>query len=448
MSFVLAFAVAACGAEFPAVGVSAAAAATTNARPTANAKALHGLGTLAFCWHGDVWTVTGGKVYRLGRGFRPVLSSSGHYVAYIQGFRSSSGTLWLARTDGGGKPIAPLGSTPVAATGYAWVSGTDELVAARSQWVGGNWGQTTPSVKTSSRQYGSLWVINALTGKKSTIVSNARIGSVAAGSGLVAYSVADPTPLKHPGNAPDVLYVAHLRSHGSPKPLLSTLDSGIQLAGIVGNHILYWVDPRHSASAAADGMHLYSVRTTGGRPLTLTTTLGYPSWLSFSSPDRLYAVAGDLRIVWARKTIRRYSLATGKYSLIAGNAAQVALDPAVDPGTGRIAFVAAANLSVKTSGFSSLAPLERWVGSRTRWVTKPGGASLQPVAAAGHGVYHPQWTAKPNVILYAKGSGLWLVDLSTGRTVEVVSGILDSSGNDLFGSYGHRWMTDEFDWVQ
>ena len=72
----------------------------------------------------------------------------------------------------------------------------------------------------------------------------------------------------------------------------------------------------------------------------------------------------------------------------------------------------------------------------------------QPVAAAGHGVYHPQWTAKLNVILYAKNSGLWLVDLSTGRTVEVVSEILDSSGNDLFGSYGHRWMTDEFDWVQ
>ncbi len=437
-----------CAVGFSAVGASPAAAAATNEWSAINAKALDGLGTLAFCWHHDVWTVKDGKAHDLGPGFRPVLSSSGRYVAYIKETGSSSGTLWVARTDGSGQRFAPLGSTPVAANGYAWVSGTGELVAARSNWAGGSPGQATPSTKTSPGQQGSLWAIHASTGKISTIVSNARITSVTAGSGLVAYSVVHPISSKYPGNATDVLYVAHLRPHSSPKPLLSTLDSGIQLAGIAGNHILYWVDPQHSASIAADGMVLYSVRSTGGRAQTLTTTLGYPSWLSFSSPDTLYAVAGGLRIVWARKTLRRYSLATGTYSLIAGNSAKAALDPAADPATGRIAFVAAANLDVKTWGFSSPAPLEQWIASRTLWVTKPGGASPQPVAAAGYGVYHPQWTANPNVILYAKNSGLWLVDLSTGRTVEVVSGIFGSSENDLFGFYGHRWMTDEYSWVQ
>ncbi len=446
MPFMLMLVLAVCGGGLSAAGVSAAAA--TTGRPIANAKALNGLGTLAFCWHHDIWTVKDGKAHDLGPGFRPVLSSSGRYVAYIKGIKSSSGTLWVARTDGRGQHFAPLGSTPVAANGYAWASGADELVAARSTWAEGSRGQASSSTKTSPGQQGSLWAIRASTGKKSTIVSNARIASVATGSGLVAYSVTHPMPLKHPGNATDVLYVAHLRPHSSPKPLLSTLDSGIQLAGIVGNHILYWVDPQHSASMAADGMILYSVLTTGGRPQTLTTTLGYPSWLSFSSPDTLYAVTGGLRIVWAKKTLRRYSLTTGKYSLIACNAANVALDPAADPATGRIAFVRAANLSVKTWGFSSPAPLEQWVASRTLWVTKPGGASPQPVAAVEHGVYHPQWTANPNMILYAKDSGLWLVDLSTGHTVEVVSGILGSSENDLFGFYGHRWMTDEYSWVQ
>ncbi|MHB1629105.1 MAG: TolB-like translocation protein [Bacilli bacterium] len=448
MSFIVMLALAVCGVGFSAAGVSAAATAATNGRPIANAKALDGLGTLAFCWRHDIWTVKDGKAHDLGPGFRPVLSSSGRYVAYIKGFKESSGTLWVARTDGSGQRFAPLGSTPVAATGYAWVSGTDELVAARSKWAAGSRGHTAPSAKTSSSQYGSLWVINASTRNNTTIVSNARIGSVATGAGLVAYSVVHPMPSKYPGNATDVLYVAQLRPHSSPKPLLSTLDSGIQLAGIAGNRILYWVDPQHSGSIAADGMVLYSVRSTGGRPQTLATTLGYPSWLSFSSPDTLYAVTGGLRIVWAKKTLRRYSLTTGKYSLIAGNAANVALDPAANPATGRIAFVAAANLSVKTWGFSSPAPLEQWVASRTLWVTKPGGASPQPVMAAGHGVYHPQWTANPNMILYAKDSGLWLVDLSTGRTVKVVSGILGSSENDLFGFYGHRFMTDEYSWVQ
>ncbi len=447
MSFIVMLALAVCGVEFPTVGVSAAAAAS-NERPTVNAKALDGLGTLAFCWHHDIWTVRDGKAHDLGPGFRPILSSSGRYVAYIRGFRESSGTLWVARTDGNGQRFAPLGSTPVASTGYAWLSGTDELVAARSNWAGGSQGHAAPSVKTSPPRAGSLWAIRASTGEKSTIVSNARIASVTAGYGLVAYSVVHPMPSKYPGNATDVLYVVHLRPHSFPKPLLSTWDSGIQLAGIAGNYILYWVDPQHSASIAADGMVLYSVRSTGGRAQTLTTTLGYPSWLSFSSPDTLYAVAGGLRIVWARKTLRRYSLATGKYSLIAGNSAKVALDPAADPATSRIAFVAAANLGVKTWGFSSPAPLEKWVASRTLWVTKPGGASPQPVAAAGYGVYHPTWTANPNVILYAKASGLWLVNLSTGHTVEVVSGLPGSSEDDQFGFYGHRFMADEYSWVQ
>ena len=65
-----------------------------------------------------------------------------------------------------------------------------------------------------------------------------------------------------------------------------------------------------------------------------------------------------------------------------------------------------------------------------------------------HGVYHPVWTANPNVILYAKASGLWLVNLSTGHTVEVVSGFLGSSEDDQFGFYGHRFMADEYSWVQ
>lgn len=136
----------------------------------------------------------------------------------------------MARADGSGKRFAPLGSTPVAATGYTWVPGTAELVAARSKWVVGSPGHTAPS-----------------------------------GTASVQRSVCGRT-------------TAAAHHH-----------AGLSFVALL---------PRS---------------------------------------DVLYAVTGNLRAVWTRKTIRRYSLATGRYSVVAGNAANVALDPAADPATGRVA---------------------------------------------------------------------------------------------------------------
>ena len=358
----------------------------------------------------------------------------------------SSGTLRVARTDGSGRIVAPLMKTPVAAGGYAWLPGTDSLAAAASHWVEGSRGQSAPSAPASKRQP-SLWLIRMPAGKRSVIASHVQIDSVAAGSDMIAYSVQYPVRSKYPGNATDVLFVDSLQPHSSPRPIVSAARSGIELAGIAGKQILYWVDPQHSASLAADGMVLYSMRAGGGRPQALAMTLGYPSWISVSNPATLYAVAGGPRLAWAGKTLRRYALVAGTSRLIAGNAAEVALDPAADPVTGRLAFVRATNLGIKTWGFSSPVPLKTWVASRTLWTTQPGGVAPRPVTAAGHGVYHPEWTANPNVILYAKGRGLWLVSLSAGRAVQVVSHVIGSSENDQFGFYGHRSMADEYSWI-
>lgn len=412
------------------------AAAVQGGQPVVNAKALNGLGTLAFCWRHDVWTVRDGQVHNMGAGVLPTLSTSGRYVAYMKEGGSSSGTLWVARTDGSGHPVAPLAKTPVTANGYVWLPGTDRLVVAASYWTLGGHGQRSHS---ASKQMPSLWLVNALTDRKTVIASNGLVDSVAASSDMIAYSVR---------RLSDVLFVDSLQPHSSPKPLVSAARAGIQLAGIAGKQVLYWVEPQHSESIAADGMVLYRIRANGGRPQSLATTLGYPSWLSAANTSSsLYAVVGGPRLAWTGKTLRRYDLATGTSRWIAGNTAWVALDPAADPATGRLAFVRAANLSIKTWGFSSPGPLETWVASRTLWVTRPGGIAPKPVAAAGYGIYRPEWTAHPDVILYAKGRGLWLVNMSAGQPIQVVCNVLGSTENDQFGFYGHRFLANEYAWV-
>ncbi len=232
-----------CMMALSAPGVSAAA--VQGGQPVVNARALNGLGTLAFCWRHDVWTVRDGRVHNMGAGVLPTLSTSGRYVAYMKEGGSSSGTLWVARTDGSGHPVAPLAKIPVTANGYVWLPGTDRLVVAASYWALGGQGQ---------------------------------------------------------------------RGH-------------------------------------------------------------------------------------------------------------------------------------KTWGFSSPGPLETWVASRTLWVTRPGGIAPKPVAAAGYGIYRPEWTAHPDVILYAKGGGLWLVNMSAGHPIQVVRNLLGSTENGQFGFYGHRFLGNEYVWV-
>lgn len=69
--------------------------------------------------------------------------------------------------------------------------------------------------------------------------------------------------------------------------------------------------PLHSASLAADGLGLMSLRLGDKEAKLLTTGLTYRSWLSVSPQGRLLAVTGGDRIVWAQKTLSIINVEAG-----------------------------------------------------------------------------------------------------------------------------------------
>ena len=89
----------------------------------------------------------------------------------------------------------------------------------------------------------------------------------------------------------------------APEKLLTAPKGvGIELARYWpdARGLLFWYDPMHSASLAADGLGLYSLPLAGGSPRYLATTLPYRSWVQPNGRSILL-IAGTTRIAWAGK---------------------------------------------------------------------------------------------------------------------------------------------------
>ena len=143
-----------------------------------------------------------------------------------------------------------------------------------------------------------LWLAPVEGAAKLEIKSSVSYPSWSPDGKSIAYSVTLPFDKNNPEKRNDALYTLTLSS-GNTVMQTTASNAGIQIARwwTNGDGLLYWSDPLHSASLAADGLGLMSLRLGDKEAKLLTTGLTYRSWLSVSPQGQLLAVTGGGRIV-------------------------------------------------------------------------------------------------------------------------------------------------------
>ena len=341
----------------------------------------------------------------LGPADHPAWSSSGQWLSY-----ASNGQLWVSRADGAhAHLVAP------SASGSAWSPASDRLAVPASNGV----------------------LVVAAAGGSTTIAPGCLVSSLAwSPDGRQLAAVCDA-----PGHVDRVITTSADGGTGGasttsakaltvPK-LIADGDTGLRLAGWWpdGLGLLVWVDPQHSASLAADGMSLVSVGLDAGAGAhPLATTLGYPSWLSWS-PDghRLVVAAGSDRRTWTGKRLTVCDAHRGDCLPLVLPQGKVAVDPAWSPDGARIVYVQADD-QPGTGGETAA-----WTASRQLWTVKPDGSDATRVASDLTGASEPRWNSAGALISVVAADRVLVLDPSSGATTPV-GGLLSAADVDYYGT--------------
>ncbi|HBC92182.1 MAG TPA: hypothetical protein DCZ10_04555 [Pelotomaculum sp.] len=400
--------------------------------PDVNTAAFKDQGDLAFIRQGLLYMLDGetGEVRPLtvsGKALQPAWSYDGQWLAFIRVTdpNSDSGQLWLVRRDG--SSLHQVQDLPGLAVrdSFSWSPASDMLAVAMRDGV---------------------WLVPA-EGEPSRLVQSEETYNFAwsPDGKILAYNITLPS--EEPQNRSDALYTLEVDG-GQPVERLVAPQAGIRVTSWWpdGKGILYWLDPFHSASLAADGMGLWSLRLGETEPKLLTSGLAHRGWQSLSPQGDLVMVSGGERIVWAGKSLSTIDPATGSVRELNNPEGSVSIDPSFSPDGRRIAFVAAKNLGNDVWGFSKPEELADWVATRTLWLRNADGSGAQPLTAAGPGVYQPTWSKDGDRILYVQDNALWIIGTDGGEPEKVLD--LFSEGEDLFGFYGYISCRDFMAWRQ
>jgi len=427
--------------------VAAGAAARGVSPPSVDLAALRGHGELAIVRDGDLYLAGGAErgvraVAGPGAASYPQWSPDGVWLAYTRTSSSDAPALWVVRSNGTDNhrvPIGRPGALYVAATagGPVWSHGGDLLAT---------------SAMTLRGQAAGLWVASAggtgvavrtAAGRRETVrvpvdlVANGAQPLWSPTGATLAYVVTEATA--NPANRSDALYTRALTGRAVRHALAR--GNGI-LTGSWwpdGHGLVYWIDPMHSASLAADGVKLETIDLRTDKTAYLATTLPYRNWIAWGPGDRVAIVAGGPRLDWTGKSVLQCLAAIPARAVqacvtVSRPGGPITLDPAWSKGG--FAYVSAKDLGAKDWGLGP-ARFAAWQRSRTLWLARPGRAAVR-LAAAGTGVVQPVWSAGGRHLLIVRGTSAYLVAPASGATVRIASGIEP----DLYpmGYYGY---TDE-----
>lgn len=397
-----------------------------------NTAVFKELGDLAFVRQGLLYMLNGetGEVRQLtesGRALQPAWSHDGQWLAFISANsrEDSTGPLWLVRRDGSQLHQVQGLPGPSSRNSFYWSPAANVLAVAMPDGV---------------------WLVPA-EGETRRLVQSERTSHLAWSPDGKSLAYNAILPSDEPYNSSDALYTIAVDG-GQPVEHLVAPQAGIQVTAWWpdGKGLLYWLDPLHSASIAADGMGLMSLRLGESAPQLLASGLAHRGWQSLSPQGNLLMVTGNGRIVWAQKSLSTIDLASGSVRELNNPEGSVAIDPSFSPDGSRIAFVAARNLGDGVWGFNKPEELADWVATRTLWIGSADGSGAKPLTAAGTGIYQPTWSKDGNHILYVRDDALWLIKTGGGQPEKILD--LYSEGEDLFGFYGYTSYRDLMAWYQ
>jgi dipeptidyl aminopeptidase/acylaminoacyl peptidase len=202
-------------------------------------------------------------------------------------------------------------------------------------------------------------------------------------------------PYTEPLRRSDALFLVP-SAGGKPQAIDVARNAGIVPAGWWpdGQGLLFWVDPLHSASIAADGLTLETFGF-GRAPTPIAQTLVDRRWVTWSRQGRLLLADGQGRPPWTRARVTVCPPAGG---CVTG---QPGVQPAWSPDGGRIAYISAGQL----------------------WVELADGRGAHAVAGAAAGASSPMWTADGKRLLYVRGGDVWAVSAAGGGPRRLAGGV-------------------------
>ncbi|GBF33659.1 hypothetical signaling protein [Desulfocucumis palustris] len=391
--------------------------------PQVNTEAFKGQGRLAFVQNGLLYVLDGdsgdlNKISDAGQARGPMWSPDGQWLAYMcySDVDMNDGKIFIAKPDGSRAYEVTGLPMPVGLNQISWLPASDVLVVAVSG-------------------HGLYMVRPGDTANK----VNDKPGVLSPDGKTIAYVETLPYDQKHPEDRSDALYIVPLAGK-EPIQLYVAEKSGICLAGWWPDSkgLLFQIDPVHSASIMADGVGLYSLPSAGGEPRLLTTSLGYPEWVSWS-PDgsNLLVVKGTGREIWQNKSLVVCDVKTGKSVDLPQKPGAVSLDPEWSPDGKYIAYVQAVEQKEGISGAEGVAS---WEQTRTLWVADSNGKNARRINEAGAGISRPLWSQNGSHIIYLKDNSVWLVNSNGGSPVKIAGPFPKT--DDSFGYYGYISRSD------
>lgn len=172
--------------------------------------------------------------------------------------------------------------------------------------------------------------------------------------------------------------------------------------------ILFWLDPLHSQSMAADGLPVYELTGPGAEPVKLGTTVGAD--VSIARSGRFALPGGFDRIAWMTKTA--LTCRSERCTPVRRPGKPLTLEPALAPDGRTLAFVTAAQERTTMGLVEPI--LKRWYATRRLWV----GRHLVPDST---GAAAPVWSSDGRSLLFVRDDALWLLPRLGGRPVRVAA---------------------------
>lgn len=375
--------------------------------PWLNNDAWRGQGQLAFFRDGRFYVLNGAdgtliKLSDTGPVDKPQWSPDGEWLAYL----GDEGQLLVARADGSlTRAITGL-PVPVDSLEFAWSPDSDTLAVGSNTRVDGHGIYLVRPGDETPRQIISV----------DTFVSSF---AWSPDGKTIAYVDTLPYDKEDPVHRDDALYIIP-KEGGESLRLHVEEDADIIIAGWHpdGEELLFWNNPGHGQSSCADGLRLYSLPLSGGKPYPLTTTALYPEWRSWS-PDgqKLLIAAGLGRECWVNKQLVLFDAPKGACTELPRRPGTVTFYPDWSPDGKHISYLEAGELESYPEGIEAI---DAWEQTWSLWIADPDGANARQLEEAGTGIERALWSGDGSHIVYLKEDAVWLTNIHGGKPVKII----------------------------